>query len=492
MGHLENLPVEIISLIVRFIANEDIRKTDGGEDDPECYYDDGPHGYHTLIDLCLTSESLRKIAQPMLFEHLEDDDPYGVLRKVGFFARTIWDRPDLAKHVQAIEVVPGEWGVADALIAPGRRPALDAPTVKRYEADIKSLKLADKDLWIESLRQRDISTLTALVANRTPNVRKISIPRQLKMDRFNRIFDRNPSFLSELEIFFAESDNTGDCLDVNLCDRILTRPNLKHVLFDVGTFCNASSKSKLPPGSVAAEQVFFRHCHIDSDSIQTLMKACKNLVHFTRANFWPDKIRRVPTDGLPNEFTAPELLKAILLHKDTLETFRVDFFHDASDLENLEEYVSSCSKFGSFRDFSVLKTILVPQAYLNDHPEFPSSMEHLTINDCSFSIHKMTENIAKDYHKGLYPHLTSIRVVAMDTALPVVFAGSKLPADNTDDDHITELQEYFKGTSVDYQVSPYEFDFDEPGGFSIQDVLAHFANVGDNNDGENDEDNGSD
>ena len=214
------------------------------------------------------------------------------------------------------------------------------------------------------------------------------------------------------------------------------------------------------------EYVAFHLCHVDADAIQKFTKACKALKSFVYQNFTlnPEEARG-PSPGAPAEFTATQLHEALLLHKDTLETFHLEFSRDPWEIENVQEYLNTRVKIGSFGDFRALQTITIPHALLPQHPQFPSSLKKLRITDCNSSIRNMVQNIAKDCKAGLYPSFTDFKVLAIDITAPIKFPGQRVPLGKSPEQCFRGLQDLFKKTIVDFQISPYKLpdlpDLDE-------------------------------
>lgn len=160
-----------------------------------------------------------------------------------------------------------------------------------------------------------------------------------------------------------------------------------------------------------------------------------------------------PTNA--SHFTTAEALEAARPHKKSLVYFNVQLAQNPSAIYNVQKYLSSRANFGSFRDFTVLKTIMVPHAYLPIHPELPLSLEHIVITDCNSSIQSIAENVAKDASEGLYPKLLSVRVHTSDVRDALKLPGGDIPLLKTPADCLMSLKKLFIGTKVRFEICPF-------------------------------------
>lgn len=476
MVHLQDLPVELLKHILFFIADpqdESLNLPDKvnqsakakGDSANELkrdnkYGDDDADEDEDLRNICLVSRIFRDLAQPLLFRYLEDDCLAGYPSKTVSFAKTIYRRPDLAQHVQYISVIPAPFSAGP----PGRLAKEDSDL---FKGAIRDLRLGDQEkTWIAAMENSDLSVFAALLANKTPNLRGLHLPGgQLFMKPFTHLFSRNSSFLSSLESLWIECDHEFAGYGIAFYHELVTLPKLVSVTFEYGDLVDSTFPSTWAPGTLSAKHVVFHHCHVDTGAIQKLMQACKKLESFTYQNFSLNPHhRRFLMPGTAAEFNAPQALEAALLHKDTLEHFHIEFARDPWEIENLEEYLSSRVKIGSFRDFSVLESIFIPHALLPPHPQFPRSLKTFHITDCNSSIHDMVQKIAKDCKNGLYPDFDDFKVLAIDITNPIKLPGQRIPRGKTPEQCFLGLKNLFKGTNVDFQIAPYKMpDFDEYG-----------------------------
>ncbi|KAJ5192497.1 hypothetical protein N7449_008639 [Penicillium cf. viridicatum] len=478
MARIEGLPIELVHLIVSFLVQPEddldllsggqttkakdghTKKLDDDEYDDNEYEDDEYDGIETLRNVCLVSRQFREVAQPLLFRELYDDGMAGDLTPSIPFTKTIYRRPDLGKHVYQIIILPLSFH-------PGGPDSLAAEDSEFFKGIIKDLQLADEEeTWISAMNKCDISIFVALLANKAPNIRGLHLPvRKFSIQPFIQLFHRNPEFLSNLESVWIESDDELSGFDIASYEKFLTLPKVTLSTFEYGDLFDTSFPSTWLPGTLETQELAFHHCHIDAGALKKLMQACKKLKTFTYNNFSLDpNDRRIMRAGTVPEFNAKEAHEAALLHKDTLELFHLEYAMELPDVDDIEQLVSSHVKVGSFRDFSVLETILIPHASLPPHPQFPSSLETLHITDCNSSIRELTGNIATDCKNGLYPKLTNVKVFAIDITQPIKLPGQRVPEGKTPEQCFLALKEMFKGTNVNFQILPYELpDFDDYG-----------------------------
>ncbi|CAG7962797.1 unnamed protein product [Penicillium nalgiovense] len=470
MVHIQDLPIELLHLILSFfVSPDDLELLNGDQNtkakdgkanelNDEEYDDDVPDGTVTLYNICLVSRKFREVAQPLLFRELFDDGLTGDLTPTVPFIRTIYRRPDLGKHIHQISILPFPF------VSSGRKP-LSAEDSELLKGGIKDIGLGDQEeAWISALEKSDLGVLAALLANKAPNLRGLHLPvRYFWTEPFIQLFQQNPEFLSNLESIWIESDDEMSGFDIAFYEKFLTLPRVRFSTFEYGDLFDESFPSTWLPGTLETQELAFHHCHIDAGAIKKLVQACKKLRTFTYNNFSLDpNDRRIMRAGTVAEFDAKQAHEAALVHKDTLELFHLEYAMELPDVEHIEQLVSSHVKVGSFRDFSVLHTILIPHAALPPHPQFPSSLQRLHITDCNSSIRELTQNIAADCKNGLYPKLTHIKVFAIDITQPIKLPGRRIPEGKTPEQCFLALKDMFKGTNVNFRILPYELpDFDD-------------------------------
>ena len=354
------------------------------------------------------------------------------------FLRTIYRRPDLAKHVHQICILP----------TPPLSYRPRNADFKLYKSIVKSLQLRDQDTWIGTMKNPDLGVFTALIANKASNLRYLHLPvSHFWNTPIIQLFSHNPEFLSNLESICIESDEdycNGDIffrMDIATYEKFVTLPKVKSSTFEYGALTDTYIRpfpSSWLPGTLETEKLAFHHCAMDPPALEKIMQACKKLRAFTYNNssLDPDKRRRAERLA---EFNAQQVYEAILLHKDSLELFHLDY---TMKDDIFEQTLYDDITIGSFRDFSVLETILITHAFLPLHPEFPSSLKTLHIMDCKASVRELAQNIADDCENGLYPNLTDVSVFAFEIT-------------ETLQQCLLAIVDMFEGTEVNFKISPY-------------------------------------
>lgn len=477
MVHIQDLPNEILSHILDFIVyptddaplkppdakilgredddddDDDWEDDDGYDDDYDNVLENYDDEVKNLRDICLVSRRFRELAQPLLFRHLDIDGFDGDLEKIVSFARAIYRRPELGKNVEDIALrAPVSFG-------PFKTKAISTEDSELFKGELQALGLGDEEkAWIKGIEASDLGVFGALLVNKTPNLMALNLPgSQFDMKPFIHLFSQNASFLAKLETLWVEGYPEFAGYDIASYKEFLALPDLISVTFQYGDLVNASFPSAWAPGTLSAEELAFNHCHIDAGAIQKFMRACKKPKSFVYKNFTMDRYEaRPPSTRAGAELNAAQAQKAALLHKDTLENFHLEFARSPSDIENVEQYISSRVKVGSFREFSVLETIAIAHALLPPKPQFPRSLKQLHITDCNSSIRDMVKHIAKDCTKGLYPDLTTFNVLALDITRPIKLPGQRIPPGQTPQQCFLSLQNLFKGTKVHFQILPYK------------------------------------
>ncbi|KAJ5524109.1 hypothetical protein N7494_010759 [Penicillium frequentans] len=467
MVHIQDLPMEILYMIFSFVlgrpANPLNDKGVLANIEPS---DDRTHEEEAeeeaekkileimerdnLRQMCLVSATFRDIAQPLLFHSFQcESSPSGDLRKTIYFAKAIYRRPKLGEYVK-------EFKFKHLLFrpVPERLPADDA---KLCKLAIQALELGDQEKrWISLVRTYDFSVIIALVVVKLPNLRGLTLKGFLNLaTRFKPLFDRDPSFLSQLR--FLHIKGTLMSSDLALYEDFFTYPRLQHLRLEYCNLNDASFPSAWTPGSLAAETLVICDSCIDSGEIRKLMQA------------WG--------------------LEAAHPHKETLEYFHVELARSATALNDIQKYLSSCAKFGSFREFTALKTIMVPHAYLPVHPELPRSLEQIDITDCNSSIQNMAQNIAKDARKGLYPELLHVRVLTLDVRAPISPPQGQIPLLKTPTDFFYQPSRIVQW---DQNYDDEDSDDEDYDGEDYGDYGLGFGDDDDNDDDNDDDDDDDD
>ncbi|KAJ5123957.1 uncharacterized protein N7515_007782 [Penicillium bovifimosum] len=436
MVNLQDLPLEVLLEILSFIPTTD-----------DLYEDDADRaiGTDVLYNTCLVSRKFRDLAQPLLFR---DFTGRGMHKKRDInrdkticFTKAIYARPDLGEHKHNIEF---------------------------YTGIIKDLQLGDMEKdWIRAMYSKQLGLLMALLVNKTPNLHSLHMPvGGTVFELFPVFFSRDPSFLSNLTSVAIGTTFPSTGSDMKYYQELLSLPNLRDASIDSSALLDMSFPSSWTPGTLSANTFSFHGSHWEAGALRKFMRACKSLECFF---FSPP--RPYKSTGAPG-FNAAQATEEALRHKDTLKVFQVEF---SADNENLEEYSSTLVKYGSFAGFSVLQDLRVSHAYLPAHPQLPATLQRLSISNCNSSIRDMAQNIATDCKKGLYPHLTRVSVSALDITAPIKFPGQRIPEGQTAEQCLLSLQDMFKGTEVEFSISPlppqYEDDEDYGDYYVFDDYL---------------------
>jgi len=228
MPSLQDLPNELLTHILSFISEnapppEHALAT--GDDHDEKV---------DIQNLCLVSRTLCKVAQPFLYHTFYTDGLLGHLSSVISFARTICQRPDLAKHVKNLAIVPSE---AHTIRCLPHGKKLTAEEKFLFKSAIQDLDLgAEEQFWVQGMEATKLDIFTAIQVAKTPNLSDLSLaagqPSLLKP--FGHLFARNPLFLSSLKSFWIECEDPFTAYPIGQYEKFLTLPQLKTAHFELG------------------------------------------------------------------------------------------------------------------------------------------------------------------------------------------------------------------------------------------------------------------
>ncbi|KAI9372244.1 hypothetical protein BJX61DRAFT_455737 [Aspergillus egyptiacus] len=457
MVHLQDLPPELLHRVLSFISDPE---EDTLEKHHEC------DGTKDLYSLCLVSRQFRELAQPLLFRNFDgdntdghvDDDHQDDIENLVRFIRAIYQRPALGEHVRFVSLDPIDPEPDDVYGDRDPEPFRDA---------IRQLKLGKEEKkWMAELEKNNVFVYVALLLVKTPNLRALRVPHgTFLLSAIATLRERDPSLLSNLEQIWITCDNDEVFgYDIAQYHEFITLPKMKAPTFEYGDLIGAKFPS-ITAGTLAAEELAFSHCHIDTAAIKKLFTACKRVKSFTYQTFTLDPVEdRSPSTSGTTEFNAAEAHAAVLLHKDTLEHFHLEYFRDPLAISSADAYQAYCAsqpKIPSFRDFPVLETLFIQHALLPAHPRFPPSLQRLDITDCNSSIRDMVSKIATDVKYGDYPRLREFRVLTLEITRPIKLAGQRIPQGQTPEQCFLSLQASFKGTKVEFQIFPYRMPNDE-------------------------------
>ncbi|KAH8429472.1 uncharacterized protein LDX57_007134 [Aspergillus melleus] len=391
MVKLHDFPTELLAHIVSYVGVDgplDGSPYIGGlKDDWESIGHDEEVEIEALCSLCLVSRKFRALAQPVLFEHFVEEHWFGDYQTLVTFTRTVTLRPDLGACVRTI----------DTRSTGSERPPMGMPGMPHplsiKSEDLEVFKQAVRDLqvsseeqarWFKAVENRDFSVFMALLLSKTPNIHTLVLPAgEFFVKPVSHLFTQIPSFLSKLKSIVLAGDSLYSGYDIAIYRDFLSLPLLKDVIVDYGDLVEAKCPS-FAPGSLPIQSLFFKLCHIDAGSMQTLVRGCKELTSFALTNFARNPRHGRYDHGDIKQFNAAQLHTELLAHKDTLKKL------------HFEENYPDSTKIGSLRDFPVLDQISIQHQLLPPKPQFPPSLKTLFITDCNTSIRDMAQHIADD------------------------------------------------------------------------------------------------
>lgn len=457
MANLQDLPVEILKHVLSFfIARRDpLWETwesgiENNSKELEDFDDDEDETLKPLYNMCLVSKKFRDVAQPFLFLNFADDGVMDNMEETIRFARCLYRNPELGKHVQELTIY--------APIPLDESEAEEEPIWNELtEEDIELLGQEHK-AWIPAIKESDLSVLAALIANKTPNLRRLILPGGLfRMKYFSELISQNPEFLRKLERVAFVSNDESTCYDIASYHEFFTLPSMKFTFFEHGDLQSQTLPSTWEPETLSVETLSFRDCQIDATSFKRLARACKTLKTVLFDDFATEVL--IPRDRATykgSQFNAADAHEALLGHKDTLKYLRLDFPRSESDLNDWQRFLSSRVKMGPLTDFPVLEHIHLQQVIVPVQPKFSPAVKTLVISDCNSSVINLVKNIAKDCKKGLYPDLVHFSMVAVDITVPIQLPGQVIPEGKTPYDAHQDLVNLFDGTGVDFCIRPFK------------------------------------
>lgn len=460
MVHLQSLPTELLDRILSFLADSSGESL--GKEHHCC-------GTADLYNACLVSQQFRNLAQPLLFRNFNADDTDDPLNLLIRFTKCVYLRPALGEHLRTLSIAAldngdfyGEPELAPELVDMIPGPQVDPEDLKFVQKSIRDLDLGDLEKqWLKALESWQFSPVVALLAHRTPNLRALRMPHDpVIRDALTSLCRRDEKFLPNLDRLWMicyEPLETG--YDIGSYNDVLSLRKITSPTFEFADLPGKTFPSSWKPGTLAFEELAFNHCRIDALGINKLMQACKRVKSFIYQNFalTQDDARDEALE-LP-EFNAAEVHAAVLPHRDSLEHFHLEYLREPWETptpDAYREYCECCVKLPSFQNFPVLETIIIQHALLPDFPRFPPSLQRLDITDCNSSIRDMATDIASDCKRGKYPRLTDFKVLTTDITKPIKLPGQIVPPGMTPAQCFRSLQDLFKGTSVDFQIFPYD------------------------------------
>ncbi|GLA43385.1 hypothetical protein AnigIFM63309_001118 [Aspergillus niger] len=440
-----------------WVAGDKDDETD--EENPEDDWEGGSTQIQDVIDvynLCRVCRLFRELAQPLLFEHVDLSGFPGDLRNLVLLTRTVLRRPSLGEHIRSLSVLPDH----DHHVFDKSPKPLTADDRKLFTSSIRDIGLATEDErdWMSALKKEefDYSLMVILLILKAPNLRLLTLAGgYFAMKPLEQLWKRHPAVLSKLEDLWFEGDDLLKGYPLTIYEEMVSRPQLRSLNIEEAHLSDDLFPACWTPQSLTTSRISLRLCHIDAPSVTKLLRACRTVTHFIYDNFTID-----PEDQPHNlcpvrEATAPELCAALLPHKDTLECLTVTFNREPRERENIDDYVARQAKIGPLRDFSVLRRLTVQQAFLPLQPQFPSTLEQLTVDDCNVSVRGLAEHLAKEHRQGRLPALKRVEMLAVDITDPIKLPGQQIPFGQTPEQSYTSIKDLFKDTSVDFTILPY-------------------------------------
>ncbi|KAL2864386.1 F-box protein [Aspergillus lucknowensis] len=467
MAHLQALPTELLDRIFSLVAKI------GGSLDGGTFA-----GKDDLARLCLVCRQFRHVAQPLLFRYFDGEDLEANITALMCFTRAICRRPQLGEYVRFLSVDDRSDTGRTQLpeIGPDERAAL--------EDTIRTLRLHDPDVdgerrevyppeedWFAWLEQGDLAIVLPMLLLKTPKLRKLRLPHETFLQgNISILLGGANNFLSDLDEIWVTCDDRSEVgYDIGSYCTAVNRDKMKGPTFEYGDLRGNQWPVAWAPGTLAVDELSFTQCYIDAEGVRKLVGACKKLKSFIYQNFTLNEEEsrhgwESPTGREP-EFNPIDLHAVLTPHKETLEHIHLDYDRQPWIHETPEAYQEYCdrqAKMPSLRDFAALESLIIQHSLLPEHPQFPTSIQKLRINDCDSSIRDMVANIATDAKNGHYPHLTEIKVLTVDVTKPIKLRGQRIPPGMTPKDGFFSLRALFEGTKVDFQILPHEADVYAP------------------------------
>ncbi|RAK84184.1 hypothetical protein BO79DRAFT_232567 [Aspergillus costaricaensis CBS 115574] len=381
-----------------------------------------------LYNLCRVCHLFRELAQPLLFEHVDLSGFPGDLRNLVSLTRTVLRRPSLGEHIRSLPVLPDH----DHHVFHQSPQPLTANDRKLFTSSIRDLRLDKEDErdWMSVLKEEefDYSLMVVLLILKAPNLRMLTL---------------------------AGGDDLLKGYPLAFYEEMISRLQLRLIDIEEAHLSDDLFPACWTPQSLTMNRIGLHLCHIDAPSVTKLLRACRTVTSFTYDNFTTDPEDQPHNLRPVREPTAPELSAALLPHKDSLEGLTMTWNREPWERENIQDYVARQAKIGSLRDFSVLRRLTVQQAFLPPQPQFPPTLEELTVEDCNIPVRGLAEHLAQERRQGRLPALKSVKMLAVDITDPVKLPGQQIPFGQTPEQCYTTIKDLFKDTSVDFTILPY-------------------------------------
>ncbi|PWY94367.1 hypothetical protein BO94DRAFT_459131 [Aspergillus sclerotioniger CBS 115572] len=374
------------------------------------------------------------------------------MSRVVAFTRALILRPSLGEHVHDVTVQPSD--DHRFLQAP---PTLSPEDRELFASTIRDFQLGDEEsTWMSAMEKVDYSLFVTLLISRTPNLRRLDLcGGQFFMKPLRQIFQRNPAVLCNLEDLCLNGDDLFAGYPLPFYEELLVLPRLKSLTAEYCQLLGAKFPASWAPQTMAFEWIDLNMCHLDAPGLKKLLQACRKVMSFSYTRFSVDPADQPDIVPATREFNAAEWHKALLPHKDTLVYLELAFTRDPWERENIQEYLARQARIGSLRNFSVLTSLSIQQALLPPRPEFPPALEQLVVEDCNVSVRELAQHLAKECRQGHLPALKSIKMLAVDITDPIQLHGQQIPPGKTPQQCFLSIRDFFKNTSVEFDILPY-------------------------------------
>jgi hypothetical protein len=290
----------------------------------------------TLHALCLTSRSLKRISEPILYSAFLGSSTWRGYSPIRRFQKTILKRRELAARVRYVENRLSDYlgnGLYNDMELYGA-----VEMVEEYFSKLASIIILAENtehLSVVSLETSEVSLWSKLVHNEVSSL--IAYHGFPKLQTLCLQIQTGDYGLSDGAAWFQR-----------ICDDLTKVPTLRSLRASgvVGSDLYHSFTGMFEN----LDTVEISECILDFEEVEQLTSACKNLKHFScQWAFLNCHVSDQPSDLFPG----------LLLHKDSLETLHLDLRETRHHPESLAP-----QPLGSFREFHVLKSIVICESTL--------------------------------------------------------------------------------------------------------------------------------
>jgi hypothetical protein len=304
----------------------------------------------TLHALCLTSRSLKRISEPILYSAFLGSTTWHGYDQIRSFQKTILMRRELAARVQYVENRLSDYlgnGLRDDLELFGAMEMVEGYFSKL--ASIIILAGNTEHLSVVSLETLEVSLWSKLVQNEVPSL--IAYHGFPKLQTICLQIQTSDCGLSDRAALFHR-----------ICDDLTKVPTLR--LLRASGVVGSTLYRSFTGMFENLDTMEIYDCILDFEEVEQLISACKELKHFTCQWVYLDS-------GQPSD-----LFPKLLLHKDSLESLHIDL----RESRDRHEWALGPQPLGSFQEFSVLKSIVMCEETLlaTGHSILDFSDQHLS------------------------------------------------------------------------------------------------------------------